>query len=200
MIAIVAVVVGIVVIGGLIFGISQIMGGDDPDPTPTAEPTTAEPTTAEPTEEPTDDPTTDPEPTSSGDLLALGDEATVGVWTVSVHDPVWDETEEIVADGNDEPPAGTQYVYIYATVTNNSDETLEVFDELQMAYFDIDQQQYDGSQAVAPDDAFFLDPVDPGEQVSGTYIFEVPTSDGQDGVFAIGVPNDANEVAYYALN
>jgi hypothetical protein len=65
--------VGVLLVGGLVWGVAALVrgGGDDPDPTvapttddpTTAEPTTEEPTTEEPTtSEPTEDATTD-EPT-----------------------------------------------------------------------------------------------------------------------------------------
>ncbi|SED99659.1 DUF4352 domain-containing protein [Ruania alba] len=200
------VIVGVVLLALLIFGLSRALGGDGPDPT--TDPTTTQPTedpseepTEDPSEEPTDDPTEGPteEPSGNPEFLALGESTTVGDWTVSVHDPVLDATDEVVGDGQPEPPSGTKYSYVYVTVTNDGSEALEVWDSLAMGYFDTAGEAYTSSEAVAPDDVFLLDPVDPGQEVSGTYIFEIPAEDTGDGTWAIAerVEDSTGDIAYF---
>ncbi|UFU04909.1 DUF4352 domain-containing protein [Ruania halotolerans] len=191
---VIAVIVGVVVLALLIFGLTRVFGGNEPEETsgPTSEPTTEQPSD-EPTQEPTDsqEPSEDPsgdapeEPSGNPEFITLGETTTVGDWTVSVHDPVLDATDEIVSSDNPEPPSGLRYSYVYVTVTNDGSESMELFDSLVMGYFDAAGEAYSSSEAVAPDDAYFLDPVEPGEEVSGTYIFEIPADDRGDGTWAI---------------
>ena len=196
----------VLVIALVVFGIVKLTGDGD-DPPPTTDPTTTEPTdepTEDPTDEPTDEPTDDPTDQNtdgSPQELALGESASIDDnWDVTVQDPNMDATQAVIDEGNSEPPEGMIYVMVYVTATNNGSEAAPVYESMAMAYVDQNGEQFGGSTAVAPDDAYSLSDVAPGESATGSYVFEVPEG-SQGGYWLIQSSTDeAAPIVAYANN
>lgn len=120
---------------------------------------------------------TEPPAAGTDAVLGLEQVAQLGSdWELSVQDPLMDATEDVMAqpDTNRPPAVGSTYVMVYMTATNTSDIELTLYDELAMDYLDKAGNQHNGSDAVAPEDAWSLPPVQPGETVTGSFVFEVP--------------------------
>ena len=113
------------------------------------------------------------------------------------------DATQIVMDeeaANPEPADGNIYVMVYVTATNNGSEPAPVYESMAMAYVDQNGEQFSGSTAVAPDDAFNLSEVAPGESATGSYVFEVPEG-SQGGYWLIQSSTDQSApIVAYANN
>lgn len=161
-------------------------------PTPSAVPSSTP--TDSPTASPTPSPTPSPSPTvdtSPGSLanpLAIGDALELGSWTVVVEDYTGQATEEVVEANSVNPdPENGRYALARLVVTNTGDEPAEPGFDLTVVVVATDGTEYpDTGCAALPEDSLTLAPeVEPGDEATGTFCFDLPSEDLPDAVLSV---------------
>lgn len=189
--------VGALVVIALIgVGVVALVGGSpesEPKPSATAEVST-QVRGATPAPTPTQD-------ALQNEIHSLGDVVTVNtVWEVTVQDPVMNATEDVLAASqeNAAPAEGSVYALVYLSATNTGDEPRTLYDDVGVTYIGPEGTQFASADAVGPDDAYLVPTVEPGQTVSGSYVFEIP-QEVTGGYWLVGPADDTTGSSWKAF-
>lgn len=120
------------------------------------------------------------------DPIQMGDRATLQDWDITVNEVNPDAEDIVLQEEYNEPAAeGRQFVLYTYTVTNNSDEPVNVWIDLFVGLVDEDGETLgldsDSSCGLIPDDWLLQDELPAGETSTGSSCMAVP-SEAMDGM------------------
>lgn len=113
--------------------------------------------------------TTEETPEDAAESVGIGDTGEVGDWMVTVHGT---ETAATFSDEFFEEQAQGEFVIVEMTVENSGSEAT-YFDETALSLIDAEGNSHSTSTTLI-DQTFFIEQINPGNQVTGQAAFDVP--------------------------